>query len=198
MRVEAAGSPPHREIEEQKTNSDRSVLKMCIVGPAMSGKTEIVASFLGGAFSEAYTPTIGASFRTISFEEKKNKYEVLVWDTAGDIRFRPLIPMYLRGAAILLVTSDLTKESYLDDTKSSMINCFSTFGERYPSIIIAGTKTDLVDPQQATQKMAALEEFAASIGGVFIDINNKTRHNIQMLLEIIKSETIITSEIDKL
>jgi len=88
-----------------------SNLKVVVIGTSGVGKTSIIESFFcGKSFDEHQQPTVGGNFIinkfTISDEEKVNLH---VWDTGGQERFFALIPMYVRGANIVIFVWDASE-----------------------------------------------------------------------------------------
>jgi small GTP-binding protein len=87
--------------------------KIIILGEGGIGKTTLLLRYTTGKFSEDTKMTVGSDFFT-----KKLKYEhgncdvylkLLLWDFAGEERFRFLLGDYTKGADIILVAFDLSR-----------------------------------------------------------------------------------------
>jgi small GTP-binding protein len=111
--------------------------KITFIGMFSTGKTSIARRMKFGKFDSDSEATIGASF--IMLEHKKIRYDI--WDTAGQERYLALLPMYFRGARIIIFVFDVSKISSLYDIKK-FINNFSSL-ENY-KIIVIGNKIDLI------------------------------------------------------
>lgn len=83
------------------------VLKCVVVGDSGVGKTSLIARFAHDTFEEDAVTTIGVDFvvKTITFDAKRVK--LVLWDTAGNERFRTLTGSYYRGAQLALFVYDV-------------------------------------------------------------------------------------------
>lgn len=118
-------------------------LKMVILGDSGVGKSCLLTRYVNNLYSEFFTSTIGAAFMTKNIDDK---FRIDIWDTAGQERYRSLIPMYLKGAHIILIvlSSDTPIEkmneqieywiNYLDSNGNIFTNC---------KIILVISKVDL-------------------------------------------------------
>jgi Ras-related protein Rab-6A len=107
-------------------------LKMVILGDSGVGKSCLLTRYVNNLYSEFFTSTIGAAFMTKNIDDK---FRVDIWDTAGQERYRSLIPMYLKGAHIILIvlSSDTPLEqmnnqidywiNYIDNNGNIFTNC---------------------------------------------------------------------------
>lgn len=82
-----------------KEEGAKPKLRLCLVGPCGAGKTSLLSRWLGCGFSCSFGPTCGANY---SVFERPTCTE-LVWDTAGQERFSSLLPVYLRGASLVVL-----------------------------------------------------------------------------------------------
>ena len=99
--------------EEQKQSSRNSTImpskyKIIFLGNQGVGKTSLIQRFIYDTYEDIYQPTIGIDFlsKTMYVEDKTVKLHL--WDTAGDEKFRSLIPSYVKDAAIAVIMYDLT------------------------------------------------------------------------------------------
>ena len=81
-------------------------VKLVILGNSSSGKTCIVRRMIYNTFDINSTATIGAAYTIYNVEPN---IRVEMWDTAGQERFHSLLPMYARGAEIVIVVIDIEK-----------------------------------------------------------------------------------------
>jgi Ras-related protein Rab-6A len=81
-------------------------VKLVILGNSASGKTCIVQRMRYNTFDINSTSTIGAAYTIYSVE---TNIKVEIWDTAGQERFHSLLPMYARGAEMIIVVIDIEK-----------------------------------------------------------------------------------------
>ena len=89
-------------------SSDKTVkkVKLVLLGNSAAGKTCIVQRMIYSTFNTNSSPTIGAAYTIYTVE---SNIKVEMWDTAGQERFHSLLPMYARGAEIIIVVIDIEK-----------------------------------------------------------------------------------------
>lgn len=87
--------------------------KVVFVGDTAVGKTSIIMRFHQNMFLENTSGTIGSAFISKEIRTKNGTVCMNIWDTAGQERYRSLVPMYARGAAVVIVVFDLSdRESF--------------------------------------------------------------------------------------
>jgi hypothetical protein len=87
-----------------------SKYKVVFLGDQGTGKTSIIKAFVYSAFDANYQATIGIDFlsKTMSLEDRTVRLQI--WDSAGQERFRSLIPSYIRDSSVAVVVYDITSE----------------------------------------------------------------------------------------
>lgn len=113
-------------------------LKVVILGAASIGKTTLVHRYIERQFQESIT-TLGASF---SLKHWKN-FNIAIWDTAGEEKFRGLSNFYCRGAGAAILAFDLTDEDSFHSLRAVFVPLLvSAQDECY--CVVVGTKKDLI------------------------------------------------------
>lgn len=92
---------------DNTSNKTVKKIKLVILGNSGAGKTCIVQRMLYNTFNNNPCSTIGAAFSMYTVE---SNIKIEMWDTAGQERFHSLLPMYARGAEIILVVIDIEKD----------------------------------------------------------------------------------------
>jgi len=118
-------------------------LKMVILGDSGVGKSCLLTRYVNNLYSEFFTSTIGAAFMTKNIDDK---FRIDIWDTAGQERYRSLIPMYLKGAHIMLIIlSSDTPFDKMNDQIDYWINYVDNNGNIFNNckIILVISKIDL-------------------------------------------------------
>ena len=114
--------------------------KIIFTGDVAVGKTSIINTFIGTKFTDEYEPSIGVDFfsKTITYKSKQIKLQI--WDSAGQEKFRSLIPNYIRGASLIFLVYDITNKNSFDHLPEwiKFINNIEN-----SIIIIVGNKIDL-------------------------------------------------------
>ena len=81
-------------------------IKLVLIGNSAAGKTCIVQRMVNNMFTLNNSSTIGAAYVMYSIDKN---LKIEMWDTAGQERFYSLLPMYARGAEIIIVVIDIEK-----------------------------------------------------------------------------------------
>lgn len=116
-------------------------VKLILVGNAAVGKTSLVNCFLGLPFDQEVLSTNMASYQR-KFVQSANGENVRldIWDTAGQEKFRTMLPIYFRTAAIALLCFDKSNIDSIDEW-------YSTVYQAAPQchIFLVLTKSDLYE-----------------------------------------------------
>lgn len=88
-------------------------------------------------------PTVGIDFLSRSFAYKGRVYRLQLWDTAGQEKYRSLVPAYLRDANCAVFVFDLSRLETLDNLK----NWLQLYRDHQPETsigMLVGNKSDLM------------------------------------------------------
>ena len=132
---------------------DIEEIKMILLGEAGCGKTSIISRYALDKFDSNYFTTYSNTFLTKTFKYKGKKFNINIWDTVGQEKFRSLTKIFIKGSKICLLVYDITtKQSFnelqywLDQVKN-VADKDAVFG-------MAGNKSDLIAKQQVDDKLA--------------------------------------------
>ena len=116
--------------------------KIIFTGDVAVGKTSIINTLLGTKFADEYEPSIGVDFFSKTMYYKGKQIKLQIWDSAGQEKFRSLIPNYIRGASLIFLVYDITNKNSFDHLPDwiKFINNIEN-----SLIIIVGNKIDLED-----------------------------------------------------
>ena len=180
--------------------------KLILIGDVAVGKTSIINSFLGQKFSDEYEPSIGVDFfsKTIKYKDKAIKLQI--WDSAGQEKFKSLIPNYIRGASLVILVYDISNKKSFDNL-NSWIEFINTYENT--NIVICGNKIDLKDKREisfeegkkfseekkmdffevsAKEETNLLKMFFSSISTlpIFSNLNNENLNKEELIKELEK------------
>jgi small GTP-binding protein len=96
-----------QELEDVIDNYIMSKLKVSLVGEGGVGKTTILRLLKGTSPPTEYVPTIALSIEQIE-ATRYGTYQIILWDFAGQERFRRLWSIYFRGSDIVFIITDST------------------------------------------------------------------------------------------
>eukprot|EP01084_Bolivina_argentea_P002565 4744_1 len=128
------------------TTSINRSFKVCTFGEYQSGKTCIVNRLVSNTFCKEYKRTIGATFSTKTIHIAPNHVIKLeIWDIGGrQQHHRPLSPLYLRGAHLVLLIFDICNCQSFTDAKYRYKEVMTQFYCAEDVVIyLIGNKADL-------------------------------------------------------
>ena len=159
---------------------DVSHYKIIFLGDQSVGKSSILNRFYQDKFEPDYQATIGLDFHSKNIEINGTSIRLLLYDTAGQEKFKSLIPMYIRDANIILVVYDISiKDSFVHT--DHWVNETKDLKKEDAIFVLVGNKTDLEDKRAVTTKEA--ENFASEKGFIFQEVSAKTGDGIEELFE---------------
>lgn len=161
--------------------------KLIVVGDQSTGKSCILNRFANEIFEENYQATIGLDFQSKTVNIKGHDIRLVLYDTAGQEKFRSLIPMYIREAQIILLVYDVTNKESFDSIPKWFSEVLDVKNDEAVFALI-GNKIDLIDNRQVTyeegkklanEKNIIFEEVSAKDGQNFDELfNNKLFESI--------------------
>lgn len=130
-------------------------LKVVVLGAASVGKTSLINRYCNGTFQDETLATIGAGFYTHTMVVNNSEVTLMIWDTAGEERFRSVAPSLLRGASGIVLVYDLHSPESFKDLNLYM-EMFLDIVHVNPSapdlpILVLGNKSDLEDLEKVPQ-----------------------------------------------
>ena len=152
--------------------------KIIFCGDAGVGKTSIINSIMGQKFSPEYEPSIGVDFFSKTVRYKGRLIKLQIWDSAGQEKFRSLIPNYIRGSSLIFLIFDVSKKisfEHLTDWIKFITNI-----EKGGITIVVGNKIDLKDNREVEQEEA--EKFCKENKYEYFEVSAKDGTNINNML----------------
>lgn len=124
-------------------------IKVVVLGAKNVGKTCLINRYCNGVFTDKTKSTIGAGFYTHTTNVNGTSVSMMLWDTAGEERFRAVTPSLLRGTGGVVLAFDLFEPRSLEeldvyyDMYATNVGIDTT--EDSP-ILLLGNKSDLGAP----------------------------------------------------
>ena len=163
------------------TEEDIQHFKIIFLGDQYVGKSSILNRFYQDKFEPDYQATIGLDFHSKNVDINGNSVRLLLYDTAGQEKFKSLIPMYIRDANIIIVVYDITNKESFTHTEH-WVNETKDLKREDAIFVLVGNKIDLEDKRAVTKKEA--EEFATEKGFLFYEVSAKTGEQVNELFEV--------------
>ena len=160
------------------TEEDVQHFKLIFLGDQFVGKSSILNRFYQDKFEEDYQATIGLDFHSKNVNINGNTIRLLLYDTAGQEKFKSLIPMYIRDANIILVVYDITNKDSFTHTEH-WVNETKDLKREDAIFVLVGNKIDLENNRVVSKKEA--EDFATEKGFLFYEVSAKTGEQIEDL-----------------
>ena len=152
-------------------NPDLPKYKLIFLGDQNVGKSCILYRFSTDTFVEEYQATIGLDFQNKIIRIDNQDINLLLYDTAGQERFRSLIPMYTRDTNIILLVYDIScKDSFLHIP--DWLNQLTNVKKEEVIFALIGNKNDLNDKREVTFEEG--EKFAKENDFLFHEVSAKT------------------------
>ena len=156
---------------QQTKSPDIPKYKLIFLGDQGVGKSCILNRFMNDTFTEEYQATIGLDFQSKNYQIGGQDIHLLLYDTAGQEKFRSLIPMYTRDAHIVILVYDISsKESF--EHIPDWLNELSNVNLEDVIFALVGNKNDLENQRQVNPEEG--EKFAKEHNYIFHEISAKT------------------------
>jgi Ras-related protein Rab-6A len=93
-------------------NTNQINLKLIFLGNQGVGKSSILNRFAQDKFEEGYQATIGLDYHSKYITIDRHSIKLVLYDTAGQEKFRSLLQLYVRDADIIIAVYDVTCKIY--------------------------------------------------------------------------------------
>jgi len=161
--------------------------------------SSILLRFTDDEFQEDLSCTIGVDFKTKTIVIDNTSINLVIWDTAGQEKFRSLTSSYYRGTHGIILAYDVTKRATFDCLEN-WLNEIQTYSTNPDAVILlVGNKIDK-ENREVTREEGA--KFAKQRNMLFIECSAKTRLGVQQAFEelvqkMIEKPTIKKEEVDQ-
>ena len=148
--------------------------KIIFVGDSGVGKTTMIKNLNEEPYQDLNESSIGIDFYSKKIKYKGTEIRLQIWDTAGQEKYRGLIPSYIRNAALIFLIYDISsKESFNNLTQwIEFINSYEK-----TKIVLCGNKIDLENERKVSKTQG--ENFAKEKNLVFHEVS--ALENINMI-----------------
>ena len=143
--------------QENKINS----IKLIIIGSVNVGKTSLLSRYATGKFQNISKSTSNASFITKTKFVNNQKYEIKLWDTAGQEKYRSLTKIFIKEAKIAILVYAIDDINSFNDL-NMWLNIVKEINSRKIIFGIAANKADLYKQAVVTDEQG--KKYAKEIG----------------------------------
>ena len=163
------------------SNKNYIIKKIILVGDAGVGKSSLFLKYDSNKFLDNYNATIGVDYIFKNIEKEDINLRLQIYDTAGQERYRSLIPNYIKNSDGIFLVFDLTKKNTFVD----LDRWLELIGEQKKidkdNLIILGNKLDLVDSREVTDE--DIELFKRNHDFQIFTVSAKTKDNLEECFE---------------
>ena len=167
--------------EGEVSVEDLIKLKLIVVGNQGTGKSSILNRFVNETFDENYQATIGLDFHSKNITIHDQDVRLIIYDTAGQEKFRSLIPMYIREAQIILFIYDISDKDSFDSIPKWIQQVNDVINKEVVFVLI-GNKIDLESNRKVTFEEG--KKLAEKTNYIFQEVSAKTGQNFENLFEV--------------
>lgn len=176
-------------IEEETREIREFVFKIVIIGDAAVGKTSLINQFVESSFNEDYKPTLGANIVRKDVNLDNIKVRLIMWDLAGQEKYRVVRSMYFQGCEGALLVYDVTRYHTLDSINNKWLKDYKKHVKKKGAFILIGNKTDLKD--QVAVPTERGKELATKIkASDFIETSAKLGENIEEAFSLLVNQIL--------
>ena len=151
--------------------------KIIFVGDSGVGKTTLINRINNEEFKDLNESSVGIDYYSKNIKFGGEELTLQIWDTAGQEKYRGLIPTYARNAVLAFIIYDISSKQSFENL-TGWIDYLNSI-EKMP-MIICGNKIDLVVDRQVTKEEG--EKFAKKNNLVFFEVSAKTNENMNYML----------------
>ena len=127
--------------------------KIILIGDIAVGKTCVLSRFMNNTFTDIYKCNVGVDYhsKTVTFDNKIG-YELNIWDTCGEERFRSVSHLYYKDVNAILLIFDLTNRESFDGLQKWFTD-IENFSPQNIEISVLGNKSDETDKNKAVSNV---------------------------------------------
>jgi small GTP-binding protein len=162
----------------RRTEVDEIKYKLIVIGDENVGKTSIINRFKSNQFTGEYEPTVGLDFQSMSLYIDDQNVTLLLYDTAGQEKYRSLIPLYTKDAHIIFLIYDISNYDSFTNVEK-WYDALSNVNKEEAIFFLVGNKVDLVEERKVKEEEG--KEFAEQHNFIFQEISALTGDGIQEL-----------------
>ncbi|XP_072354609.1 ras-related protein Rab-36 isoform X2 [Scyliorhinus torazame] len=160
--------------ERQTRNVGLKMSKVVMVGDLYVGKTCLINRFCKNVFDRDYKATIGVDFEIERFEIAGTPYNLQIWDTAGQEKFKCIASAYYRGAEAIIIAFDLADIRTLEHTKQWLEDALKENEQGLSTIFLVGSKKDLLSQAEYERTEADAIKIATEMQAEYWAVSSKT------------------------
>ena len=137
-------SIPYEVIHDKQLSTQDHLFKQVIIGDTGVGKSCLLARVMDSQFKVEHQVTIGVEFGAFAIKVDEKVIKLQIWDTAGQESFRSVTRIFYKGAHLVFLCYDITREDTFRNLKT-WLNDIRQHASDNVLVYLIGSKADLVD-----------------------------------------------------
>ena len=177
-----------------KNEAQIKELKVIILGSIGVGKTSLITRYKTGKFLENTPSTLAPNYANIEKIINNKKYELNIWDTAGQEKFNSLTQSFIKDAKIVLIVYSIIDKKSFEDLDFWLNLVKQTIGDKGYSLAVIANKNDLYLESEISDKKG--KNYAKKINALWASTSAKADDKgieelmNQLIIDYIKIEEI--------
>ncbi|XP_053557969.1 ras-related protein Rab-36 [Bombina bombina] len=153
--------------------------KVVMVGDLYVGKTSLINRFCKDVFDRDYKATIGVDFEIERFEILGIPFNLQIWDTAGQEKFKCIASAYYRGAQAIITVFDLGDIQTLEHTRRWLQDALKENEPGTCSVFLVGTKKDTLSDAECDRTEHDALQYANQMQAEYWSVSAKTGEHVK-------------------
>ena len=178
---------------------ERITFRVVVIGSSSVGKTSIINKFLHDKFNDKEPNTVGALYESFEDERNGQQMAIQIWDTAGEERFRSVVPIYFRNSTGAVLVFDQTRKETFERLTDWIRLYKETNGEE-ALFFVAANKSDLMREEGSSPFFEDVYDWASHEGYPVYQTSAKTGEGVALMVdeiirkvsETMRAETVTT------
>ena len=136
-----------KKEKSDEISIDKTIKVLCL-GDGAVGKTSLIRRFAQNKFEKSYLETLGVDITDKIISVPPDKHlKLVIWDIAGQDRYRIYRSAFYQGTEALIVVADVTNPTTFDNLQIWKKEIDKFLGFKLPTIFLAN-KCDLTNQRR--------------------------------------------------
>ena len=165
-----------------------AVVKIKMIGDSGVGKTSIINRYTEGTFSENTQATIGVDYKNGRVKIGDKQIKLVIWDTAGQDKYRTLTSSYYKGAHAICMVFDVDSRESFENLDKWLKEYHDNASEIDSAVVmLIANKIDLTSRKVTIEEA---EHYAKKNSMLYTEVSAKTNKGISDLFTEIANKVL--------
>ena len=145
-------------MTKNENSENRLEVKIILIGETGVGKTSLINVTEGNPFQQEVASTFSNSYIKKNYDINSHKYQVNLWDTCGQERYRYLTKLFYKGSDIVIFVYDITSKNSFDCLNDWIKEVKEVIDTKYICGMVGNKKDLYYDEQIKAEEAKKLAE----------------------------------------